>query len=955
MNLLSLVFAIAVFLNCTAAAAYTPNDPNFLHPDSAEQWKTLSTAHFRIHHSSSHKEYAQRMGAIAERVHNKLSKWLAWQPQDKTEVVVLDSVDYSNGAATVLPYNQFYIYMPTPADGDIMDQNPWIEYVFTHEYVHILHLDMVDGQPKIAREFLGRPFELMTGITFPQIFAPSWVTEGLAVYGESDNESRYGRLNNAWYAAKMRLEVQRGLRSLTEVSFEGYSGSRWPAGLNYLYGAYFFKFIEAQYGRNMVDNYIRIYDDNLIPWRMDSRSKQIFGKPADQVWSEFQAYLRQSFEPQLARFKPQTSASKTIYSTPYINKFLSATQDGELYFYHNDLSSPPQIRRLSAEGQNEPLFEADHVVGLDWNEHTGLLINKTAVCNNIKLYTELYLWKPGMSSPERLTECARYVHAAWRADGKQIAAVQLDAGKSQLVVLDAHAQHPEPLADLSLGDSIGDIAWSPDGSQLVASVKRQHTGWNLELFDISKRSWKALTFNADLEVHPHFSSDGHDVYFVSDHANIWNLRRIHLADKEIETLSDSISSLYEAVAMPDNSYRTVEYTAQGMSINSLTATPRASYAAFSPTPPKIDAIANAEDYSPLPYDKVQNYSALDTLKPRSWVPFISFGNNQNSLTAVSLYGADVLGFHRWSVAPYFYTEQAKLGGYASYSYLNSLSLNAEKQSINYGNTSDPFQYRSEELRYQALLHHSFNSTDGSLYIAGGVANETVKLSLTHYNNVNSTYQNTLSGIIVRYDNSDFFQHSISRTDGRTIRLSSESYDVFSNNANRGSTYQLDWKEYLDLGANHVLYLRLLMAGGDNGIRPYKLGGNTESLLNLNTSGGLGQRNFTLRGYPSGLTSLSGTQIALASAEWRIPLGMVYDGFFVPPIGLGKHSLSVFVDTADAWNQGETMQRKTGAGLEWHGEILLGYDLLHVGLTIGAAHGFDQGGTDQYFLRLGLPF
>jgi len=954
MNLLSLVLAIALLVNYSTASAHMPSDPNFLRPDSAEQWQTLSTTHFRIHHLASHKEYAQRMGAIAERVHNKLSAWLGWQPEDKTEIVVLDTVDYSNGAATVLPYNQFYIYMPTPVDGDLLDQNPWMEYVFTHEYVHILHLDMVAGQPKEAREFLGRPVELMTAITFPQIFAPSWVTEGLAVYGESDNSAGYGRLNNAWYAAKMRLEVQRGLRSLTEVSFEGYSGSRWPYGLNYLYGAYFFKFINERYGRDMVGNYIRIYGANLIPWRMDKRSTQIFGKPAEQVWGEFQEYLRQRFEPQLALLKQQ-SDSKPIYTAPYINNSLTAAKNGDLYFYHDDSSSSPQIRRITADGKNESLFEADHVVGLDWNDHAGLLINKTAVCDNIKLYAELYLWKPGMSSPEKLTECGRYVHAAWRADGKQIAAVQLNAGMSQLSLLDANAKNPEQLAELPIGDSIGDIAWSPDSTQLVASVKRQHTGWNLELFDLAKRSWQPLTLNNDLEIHPHFSVDGRDVYFISDHAEVWNLRRIHLADQTIETLSDSISSIYEAVAMPDNSYRMVEYTAQGMSINSLMPTPLASYAAFSPTPPKIDAIANAADYRPLPYDKVQDYSALDTLKPRSWVPFLALSNNQNSLTGVSLYGADVLGFHQWSVSPYLYTNQRVLGGYASYSYLNTLTLNADQQSIIYGEIRDPLQYRSDKLRYQALLHHSFNSTNDSLYIAGGVSSETIKESLTQNSNVNSTYQNTLSGIIVRYDNTEFYQHSISRTDGRTIQLNSESYDVFSNNTNSGTTHQLDWKEYIDLGASHVLYLRLLMARGDNGIRPYNLGGNTENKLSLNTSSSLGQRSFTLRGYPSGLASLSGTQMDLARAEWRIPLGMVYDGFFAPPVGLGKHSFSVFVDTGDAWSQGEAMQRKTGAGLAWNGEALIGYDLLHVGITIGAAHGFDQGGTDQYYFRIGLPF
>jgi hypothetical protein len=952
-----LVFAIVFYVCCTAAFAHTPSDPNYLRPDSSKQWKTLTTAHFRIHHEAAHKEYAQQMGAIAERVHNKLSGWIGWRPEELTEIIILDSVDFSNGAATPLPYNQFYIYMPTPTEGELVDQNPWVEYVFTHEYVHILHLDMAYGLPKEVRNVFGRPFELLTAATFPQVFAPSWVTEGLAVYGESDNPAGYGRLNNAWYEAEMRMEVQRGLRSLTEISFEGYSGSRWPIASNYLYGAYFFKFLSERYGRAMAINYIRIYSGNVIPWRMDERSMLVFGKPADQVWSDFQDYLRQRFEPPFANLKQErTSVTRILYDEPNFNNLITPSANGDLYFYHNDLSSRPQVRRLRADGTNESLFETEGVAGLDWNDGAGLLLNKMAVCDNAKLYAELYRWKPGMSSPERLTRCGRYVRAAWRPDGQQIAAVQLERGLSRLVMLDANGEHPEKLVELPLGDTLGQLAWSPDGQRLVAAVKRQRTGWNLEIFEIKDRRWQQLTLNDDREIRPHFSKDGREVYFISDHDKVWNLRRINIADKTIVTLSNSVSGIYEAVAMPDDSYRLVEYTAHGQAISTLPSDsrPSASYAAYLSTEPKIAAIVNAEDYHPVPYDNVQDYSALGTMKPRSWVPFW-FINNQNSYAGVSLYGADVLGFHQWSATPYLYADQNTWGGYATYSFLNTLTLLANRQLFIYGNNTDPMQYRSDELRYQALLHHSFNSTDSSIYLAGGVSSEHITTSLTQNPGIYAITQDTLAGIVARYDNTEFYTRSTSLTDGRRVQFIGESYDIFGANYHSGKTYQIDWKEYLGLGASHVLYLRMLLANGDAGIRPYTLGGAIETAVALDGSTDLGQRRFMLRGYPAGLTSLTGTQLGLLTAEWRVPLGLHYDGWFVPPVGLGKHSVSLFVDSGDAWNQGAPMQLKTGAGIAWNAETLLGYDLLHLGVTVGVARGFDQGGEKQLYVMMGLPF
>ena len=94
-------------------AAQIQADPNVLMPEITRDWKTLETPHFRIHHEAENKEYAQNLASIAERVHGKLSVWLTWQPKDKTEVVILDTVDASNGSASPFPYNNFSLNVGT--------------------------------------------------------------------------------------------------------------------------------------------------------------------------------------------------------------------------------------------------------------------------------------------------------------------------------------------------------------------------------------------------------------------------------------------------------------------------------------------------------------------------------------------------------------------------------------------------------------------------------------------------------------------------------------------------------------------------------------------------------------------------------------------------------------------------------------------------------------------------
>ena len=131
-----LLIMTGLFISLPAMGAGLITDRNMLMPEQGKEWKTLETPHFRIHHEAANREYVQSVAAVAERVHDRLTVWLGWNPKDKTEVVILDTLDASNGSATPLPYNAITLYMASPVDGELMDNTPWLDFLFTHEYVH---------------------------------------------------------------------------------------------------------------------------------------------------------------------------------------------------------------------------------------------------------------------------------------------------------------------------------------------------------------------------------------------------------------------------------------------------------------------------------------------------------------------------------------------------------------------------------------------------------------------------------------------------------------------------------------------------------------------------------------------------------------------------------------------------------------------------------------------------
>ena len=454
LRLFSLRCVILCCLFMSSAFAHTPTDFSIGAPDPFMSWKTLETEHFRINYQAEHHSYAQTMAATAEQVHEKTTAWMNWVPKDKTEIVINDSFDGSNGGASSLPYNRFFIFMNTPSEGELQDHGAWLELVFTHEYIHILHLDQATKFPGLVRNVFGRLF-----LAFPQIFNPKWITEGLAVYGETEKEKGFGRGQGAIYHAMMREEVANGVRSLSELSYQGYRGTDWPSGQVYMYGYYFFEYLESRYSRKDIVRYIQNWNKNIIPWRMDSRSKQVFGMSAKTLWSDYQQYLEKKFRPEILALETQrkNTSWQTGTNREHSNPKITAT--GELYFYQNNGKIEPSIERIDAKQRQHTVATVHGFSQFDWHEKQGVLLSRLEICDNTNIYADLYRWNSNINEWDRLTRCGRYPRVTWRSDGKYIAAVHVEKGRTNLALLDRSGKLMMKLPELADGDSIGDVDW----------------------------------------------------------------------------------------------------------------------------------------------------------------------------------------------------------------------------------------------------------------------------------------------------------------------------------------------------------------------------------------------------------------------------------------------------------------------------------------------------------------
>jgi hypothetical protein len=902
--------------------------------DPTLDWKTIENNYLYVHYSDGNKAMAEKALAIAEAAHVRLTDELNWYPIKKTHLILSDETDEPNGFATPIFFNRTVIFVAPPTSVDTLeDFDDWLTTVIVHEYTHIVHLDKSAGSPEFLRNIFGRMFLL-----FPNIYQPSWVTEGLATHKETDLERGIGRGQSTMFASMMREEVANGLQPISHVNLPV---TTWPAGTTrYLYGVYFMIFIAERYGEDKLQEWVDEYSDNLIPFFINTNAEKTLGKQLTPLWEEFQIWLVEKFQPQINAIKADgivkgEKISVDAYRTDSVSAVSTADGD-EIFYVRNGGYKRASLMHIDSKGQKQELVDLNSGINLDTHPTAGLLLTQDEYCNNYTIYKDIFLYDKTLGELKRLTECGRYISASWHPEGKNIIAAHHDAGKFELHLLDDSAQLQEVLWQASNGEILGQIDVSPDGKHVVAAKWRRGNGWNLELFNIEKRSWEKLTRNVSIVANPRFNADG-NILFSLEANGVYNLHCYDVVSKSVTRLTNTIGGAFQSSqASSGGDIYYVGYSAEGYAVYQL-ALDRVKH-----DEPELDiwgdgslaeedvgmSLPVSEEVSSVPvtapaeYLKTLNYQissheesdyfALRNMYPRWWFPTFAY-SDQRSEFGVTTTGGDALGIHNYTVS-------------ASY------------------DTSFP---KRQILQQSALLFSAiFDTTSDEKLAAGAVPLE--------------SFEDRLLGVAWLYDSSDINPLSISANDGMRLRLVAEDSNILQSDFT-GQVYTFDWRQYIRTGKESVAALRFLQGWGTDQPREFELGGEGSNQDALNALLGIisndsvfNNRDYALRGYPEGLPQLRGRRVQLLTGEWRFPLQRIEKGVMTPPIGIMQWFGTVFAETGSAYDDSPD-KYYSSAGLELTADINLFYGLL-LRTRIGYAHGFDKEiGDDRVYIKIGSSF
>ena len=240
-------------------------------------WQTIVTEHFHVNFAPGLEAIARRAAGSAERAYGRLASELH-RPRAPIDLTIADNIDTSNGYTTVFPTNRIVIYArPTVDATSLSFLDDWVDLVVTHELTHVFHLDRTAGWWGVAQHVFGRsPF------LFPNLYTPSWLDEGIAVYYES-RLTGSGRIAGTNHAMIVRAQALDG--STPALNALSASTLSYPLGqIPYAYGSLLVDFIARTAGPDKMRAFVDASAGRTIPFLLNGNAMRGFGISFDSAW-----------------------------------------------------------------------------------------------------------------------------------------------------------------------------------------------------------------------------------------------------------------------------------------------------------------------------------------------------------------------------------------------------------------------------------------------------------------------------------------------------------------------------------------------------------------------------------------------------------------------------------------------------------------------------------------------
>ncbi len=928
--------------------------------DHSQDWRTTQTEHFSIHYLPEIAEPISHLVEMVEPIHAKITSKYKWVPKGKVHVVVTDNMDESNGLSTPIPYNSIYLYIAPPTDDSALDYyDDWLKLLFTHEFTHTVHIDMVGGLNTILRNIFGR-------IIVPNGAQQQWAIEGLAELEETD-ETTKGRGRSPFVEMFIRtVSLENKFLGIDRAT---YWQDSYPFGnAAYFYGIKFYQYLVKRYGREKITELTKSTSDSIIPAFFNFKTKKVFGKSFSRLWQEWRNEESKKWT-EFASVHQQNPQGQPLEEPGYRLEGIPVWADGGKTLYAGVISpeSQSQLRKYTWDAQQKVKSEklnAGPVPSRFSLEGKYLFYSKNGFVSRFKSTSDLFAFDLKEKKSIRLTRGLR-VRDPIVVDGGFIA-TRNNHLKASIIKIKRPAfekddfealEKPdyEVLFEAQGFDTIAKPALSPNKQFLVFSMRRENEGRHLYLLDLRSKEVRTLTSGSFDEYYPTWSEGGGEIYFQSARPldkdsqgpRVFNIYALRLSDGSIRSLTQVLTGAAWPVPYK-NTLAFGYFRSTGYEIRTLQIAPEK-------TAELVSAPSWAKVYQKGSDAKVTSisstsYDSGQTLLPHYVLPIILYSET-DSIFGAAIGSYDPLQRHMWSGLGYYISGPSSPGGAISYAYNSNLPVTffagASAGIQDYGNVlvvSDGTNLYLSSQRYYERLYSGYLGLSGRVFTTNGFSG--LSLGTTSFFELRQPLLDLPAGLLsgkqrlrnaptgelsdpllsrpeegmqagqvvhLTYQTPGFKSpQGESFSSGLKITLSAEGSKFFaddSNNPNAEDIKQLTTlstaKSFLELADGH--YLAANINAGLQWLDPlyqrtFLLGGS----FGEGPFTSVNRRSYPLRGLP--VSYLRGEGLMHGSLEYRLRLLRYLPGWGTAPIWFKNLHLAFFTDAGQTyeWKDSKTI-------------------------------------------------
>jgi Tol biopolymer transport system component len=970
-GLSGLICLILIALSSNAAAQQF--DPQY-------RFRTRSTEHFVIYFHQGEDRLAARLAGIAEATWEALSQQFGTPLPARTHVVLVDQAELSNGYATPLPRNTIALYAVWPSGSDLLRADDWLKVVFTHEFTHIVHLDRSEGWARVVRGIFGR-----APLAFPNMFLPTWQTEGLATYEESVVTGE-GRL----HAGNFRAIVDEAARGRRLEPLDRVNGglTDWPGGLApYAYGLGFHAYLAERYGAGKFAA-LSTRTARSLPYFSSPGFRAVYGKSLGELWREYQDSVSRATVAASTGTTTQLTHHRFVASGPRFAPRACASCPLDLYYSIRNADEFPALYRLRLDGSAPTRVTTRFLGSTIGPGREQVYFDQLEIRRNAGLYGDLYALSRATGEVNRLTSDARIADPDLSPDGKTLVAVRNSPGQRDLVLvrLDRPETAPVVTTLLAAADTqFNAPRWSPDGRSV--GVERHQLGGQIDIVivDVSSRTARVVSSSSGMRwATPTWRRDGRALVAAGAIGDgPFNLFEIEVETGRRRQLTRTTGGATWPEVSPDgHSIVYVGYTVEGSDLfemrypvqaseesargpredsESSSAGARASGGGAPRAQINDDSVGGPRESEPVDGRRnsgfsqgptsFPNYSPWATFAPTSWSPIVETAPDELRVGG-SVAAGDVLGYHSAAVSVTGTVSRPQgvapdtgsivdwmtAYNYSRYRPLIFASASRETSFFDGAPSEEGLAVtatrREQKTEAGILFRVSHARTTGTVTSSFARAIDTEILPDGERSTNRSSARASGSFTTARsYDNSVSFERGAAI--GATATLVRAAFGATGS----ATTVTGDSRVYLPgLAAHHVLAIRLAGAAstGDRSVgRTFLLGGGDS---NVDLTSFDSNAVSLLRGFAT--NTFAGTHVALLNADYRFPLARVERGIGTWPAFFHTAHAAVAMDIGHAWtDRFARSDLKRSVAAELSCDFVAGYNV-RLTATVGAAYGHD---------------